>query len=148
MGYNIYIGEAEIAAPSSDTRYSTELSVRVKTASHPNAPEFDGDRLNGKINSRHPDYGAWMDFCLAADLHEMFFDADIGLFARHPGCCLVTPRHVARVGAAIDRWRSMYPDAAPGFVGDQDPTLARLLWLHWWMTWAVASCKVPAIQNG
>lgn len=31
--------------------------------------------------------------------------------------------------------------------GTFDPVLARLIWLEWWMAWALANCKTPAIHN-
>ena len=34
------------------------------------------------------------------------------------------------------------PDA-----GKRDPILARLLWLDFWMGWALANCETPAVEN-
>lgn len=31
--------------------------------------------------------------------------------------------------------------------GKYDPYLARLIWLEWWMTWALDNCETPAIEN-
>ena len=31
--------------------------------------------------------------------------------------------------------------------GTFDPVLARLIWLEWWMAWALKNCTTPAIHN-
>ena len=71
---------------------------------------------------------AWSDFCRASGISDLFFDEE-----------------AAYVAQALDEMRK----AAAGLPasGEYDPILARLIWLEWWMTWALRECKVPAIHN-
>lgn len=175
MGYSITIGEAVLSPPDAgDADECPAISVRAEGAAHPDAPVFPGDAATDNTSSRHPSYTAWAEFCEHAGLHRLFYGCDrgssrdardgSGLFHHHPGAALLTRKHHAQIAAALDRYRTQQPDARPGWVehvegGNPfhgpwkpeteglDPNLARLLWLEWWVRWALDNCKVPTIYN-
>ena len=156
MSYDIYIGEGII----DENDDSGELRVRVKGLSLPEAPSFPNDQMTGKGNSRHPGYSQWSNFCREAGIYDLFFDEETGLMHRHPGTFILKQNHLDEIRAAKDRWVKNNPDKNPGFPADEwmkpefqekitnpDPILARLIWLEFWVDWALKNCKVPAIHN-
>lgn len=169
MSYDIRIGEAVLDVPSADAadEYGdNELTVQVKPARSRCAPSFPGDFMTGRGNCRSPGYSQWTNFCREAGLYDLFFDEEAGLMRRHPGCFLLRPAHLVRVGAARKVWEQAHPGKVPGWDPDldgfghdkttgqkrkpdpkYDGVLARLIWLEWWMGWALKRCKVPAIFN-
>jgi hypothetical protein len=168
MSYDIYIGEAALDVPSAEDRnesWGNYLNVSVAPLTLPEAPSFPGDGP-GHENHRHPGYGQWSEFLQRVGLYELFFESDSGLMRRHPGASLLRQSDADAIRAALDRWRSIHPGTVPGWcecVGcrpyrrpeaeapphdaNLDPNLARLIWLDWWVGWALANCKVPAIRN-
>jgi hypothetical protein len=57
------------------------------------------------------------------------------------------------VSLALER-RQKKSTLPPGFEGwgyegpaRYDYMLARLIWLDWWMRWALENCETPAIEN-
>lgn len=138
MGYDIRIGrrlEREDGTPF----VADEIVM--------DAPDFPGDDGSNHANRRRPSYGSWQRFCDATGLHRMFYDRDAGLLANHPGIADLTPAHLAEVRRAIERYRKPRPGIEPGYGGSLDHDLARLLWLEWWMDWALKQDKPAAIEN-
>lgn len=179
MSYSIHIGEATISAPTHNENASDaeqavdalagqweddfELYVSVDGLAVDEAPEFPGDGMTGKGNSRHPGYSQWGDFLKECGLHDLFMDTGHGLMRAHPGAMLLRPSHLSMIRGAIASWQQTHPDADPGWcscgrcswnreshdahIPGRDTTLARLLWLDWWVAWALAHCKVPTVYN-
>jgi len=153
MGYTFTVGNA---VPVHHKDYFPHLSARweVESKELDEAPSFPGDEMTGKSNSRSPTYSAWSDFCRATSLYEFFYDARGHLHADHPGCIGITQEDADFVTAALNRYRSISTLPA-GFEKDwtyegsanYDYHLARLMWLEFWMQWAVKNCETPAIQN-
>jgi hypothetical protein len=140
MSYSIYIGEE---APDEDDPDAT----RVYRVESPDAPEFEGDRMTGKGNHRHARYSQWTDFTREAGLYDLFFDKQCGLMREHPDTQRLTVKHLREVERALDDWRRHHPRARPGWGAKQDPILARLVWLQFWVKWTLGNCKRPAIHN-
>lgn len=173
MGYNIDIGEATFE----DMSYGTEASLKVDVGhvALAEAPTFENDPMTGNGNSRSPGYGAWKEFCEATGIFELFygggwdreyrgykpcseaFHRERPLLAEHPGFKAINQHDVDYVADALKRYRAKYPNANPGFdtwdtkEGDsrpiEDAQMARLIWLHFWMDWAVKNCKHPIVAN-
>lgn len=154
MSYDIFIGEAELSKDSGS------MHVRVnRIDEHPEAPSFPNDEMTGRGNHRHPGYTAWSEFCQMTDLYALFFAENEGLMCEHPGCFRLTQAHHQIIAGALDRWQTEHPGAVPGFEGwvlpgrpaapptGNDPILACLLWLEWWVRWALTNCTNPAIYN-
>lgn len=172
MGYDILIGEAEPYFPSPDEmEYDREPRFKVNLRSHPDAPEFPGDDMTGKGNRRSPGYSAWSDFIVEVGLYDLFFGArssersptrDTCLMRDHPGIAMLRPEDLVEIRQARERWEAK-PWRAEERIPGWDPTLklfedregdprydgylARLLWLEWWIGWALDNCKVPAMYN-
>jgi len=127
------------------------------------APTFPNDEMTRNTSSRSPSYSAWSDFCKAAGIYELFYDDEDGLICPHPGCKMLKPEHLLQVQAAVVRLKAAatkppgfegFPDFNPETKtwetpdeGRYDYTLARALWLEFWMKWALENCETPAIEN-
>ena len=172
MGYSITIGEGYVVAADAadiDRHYaSPEVRVCARGTTHPSAPTCPGDELTANSNYRAPSYTGWTDFTKATGLHDLFYGPEDGrgpgLMSAHPGCARLTRAHHARIAAALDRYRSEHPDARPGWreqvegghwhngpwkpeTEGLDGNLARLIWLEWWVRWALDNCAMPVIYN-
>ena len=159
MGYTFTIGNATPWHDKEDGVLSA--GWRVKGVTLDDAPEFPNDDMTGKSNSRSPSYSGWSDFCKAVGIYSLFYDDHGHLHYGHPGCRLITPEDLCVVSAARAKWQAkatLPPGFAkyPEFIGGEwvhpdidkyDPQLARVLWLEFWMSWALANCETPAIQN-
>ena len=171
MGYDIYIGntemepveqyddEEEIVTPYSRVidGKTVYYKPRVNETEQPDAPIFPNDEMTGNGNARHPGYTTWYNFTKNAGLYDLFFDEKTGLMREHPGHQPLEAHHAVEIGHALTRWREKHPDTTPGFekfsfdqnapIVGYDYTLARLIWLDWWVKWALAHCEHPAIYN-
>ncbi len=165
MGYDIVIGNA---VPHfdwdacGDTRPLAEWQVERETL--PNAPNSDDA---GQSNLRSPSYTSWEDFLRKVGLHGLFFDGYEGLMSQHPGTAKLTKEHAEGIEAAAAKWRAANPDAQPRYCecmacdpwiarqrqpppphdSNASGTAVRLVWLEFWVRWAVDNCEHPAIQN-
>lgn len=152
MGYNFTVGNA---VPEHSKEYFPELSARwhVEGAELPDAPHLPND-VAGHTNCRSPSYSVWADFCRSTGLYGLFYDEQGHLHAGHPGCIGITQEDADVVTAALSRYRAK-STLLPGFEegwdyegpANYDYHLARLMWLEWWMQWAVKNCETPAIEN-
>jgi hypothetical protein len=160
VSYDFTIGDAFIYLPN--TEYGYELEVGVKGATSPDAPSFPGDTMTGQTSTRSPSYSGWSDFAVKTRLYGLFYDKDTGLIAKHPGTFMLTPKHAYVINSALRQYVAEHPNAKPGWCGCKecdnwygkdvphqqlDGNLARLMWLDWWVKWALANCKIPAIRN-
>lgn len=144
MGWEILIGEWDEDARSEDPEGTPQTVAHVEVAE---APAFDGDDA-GHSNCRRPSYVDWHSFCRATGLADLFH-GKAGLFAEHPSTVRLTKRHARIVKQAREMFQAARPAAQPTFLSasEQDHHLARLIWLEWWVNWAIANCKRPAIHN-
>jgi hypothetical protein len=86
----------------------------------------------------------------------LFYHPVDGLLRPHPGTKLLTSLHRDSIKEARKRWEENHPNAIPGFWKDDEPTeqekdydaiLARLIWLDYWVSFAVENCEFPCLQN-
>ena len=143
MSYSIYIGERMNHEPDEDENPRSDFA---KSESHPDAPRFDNDYLTENSNGRHPAYAGWYNFVDRAGLTDLFFNNKTGLMREHEGCENITSEHLKQVQDALTAWPK---DKQPGFGENEgkDGILARLIWLEWWMRWAIENCKTPCLSN-
>jgi hypothetical protein len=163
MGYTLKIGELDFDYDQDEDYPSIYLTA--KTVSHPDAPAF-GEPTDHE-NQRWPSYTAWAEFCRDAGLYDLFFGKetrDDTLIREHPGCIPLTEKHRREVNAAMEAWKVKYPDAVPTY-GEKCPEgehplmwtdennpeengkMCRLVWLHYWVNWAMDNCERPVFAN-
>ncbi len=168
MSYSIYIGELKMEPIEEDEEYTTGYSrvvngkvcyydPMVKEIHQPDAPTFPNDEMTKNSNGRHPGYSQWGEFCDEVGLRDLFFNRETGLMREHPGHTALHVEHALAIEQALNRWKARHPDAQPGFdefhwgndyvSNGLDPILARLVWLDWWVKWALKNCENPAIYN-
>src|SRR5439155_19741432 len=122
------------------------------------APTFPNDKMTGNSNNRHPSYSGWSHFCDVTGLSDLFFDRETGLMREHAGLQPLKPEHALVIDQALRKWREAHPCTVPGFEDwnpldrtytetGVDPILARLMWLDWWVKWALKNCEMPAMRN-
>lgn len=131
MGYNITIGNA---VPEFDKDYFPELNAdwSVEGVTHDTAPAF-GEPTD-YTNQRWPSYTAWAGFVDDVGLREWHNEK----FHRHPGCVGLTQDDVVIVSNALKNYVSK---------DEEDWNKNRLIWLDYWVRWAVENCETPAIEN-
>lgn len=151
MGYSFTIGEGAFVETIEDgepySRWEVP-EVRLSTA-----PVFDNDSLTGNSNSRHPSYTGWYEFCKKAgfEIFNLFYTTPRGhtgegtLIPRHPGGAKLEQKHLDVIRKVrIEREKL---GLVPGFADGQDYVLARLMWLEFWIDWALTNCKNPIFKN-
>jgi len=171
MGYTIAIGEACFDGEKG----GTWLRVWAKPEAHDTAPVFPNDEMTRNGNSRSPSYTAWSNFCRDTGLYGMFFGLDgrrnpymqadpnchreTPIMSDHPGYAMINAEDVLAVKQALDRHIAKHGNLVPGFRDwmekDEDAPAdamecaqrARLIWLHYWVDWAVRSCEWPVLVN-
>lgn len=160
MGYTLTIGNA---VPEFSKDYG-ELYARwvVESTDRPDSPALPND-TNPRKNYRWPSYSGWANFCREAGIYPLFYGDDPqargGLLENHPGCVLLTEEHYKVVADALVARKAIaehppgfmldegYPIPQDGTPGEFDAILGRLVWLEWWMRWALDNCETPAIGN-
>ena len=161
MGYSITIGNAVPEFSKEDGElYACWV---VEGACSDDAPTFPNDVMTGNSNRRSPSYSGWGDFCRETGLYDLFYKEWEGLIYNHPGCKPITQEHYQEVYDALERYKEK-ATKLPGFSGyskwdknlqlwitaDEDKydfILPRLMWLEFWMKWALENCETPAIRN-
>ena len=160
MGYTLQIGELETSMHSGDYLEIEEMNSfrqEVVSISHDDAPTF-GESTDC-MNSRWPSYTSWAIFYRFFDLEELFHDEDYGFLRQHPGCVPITQFHKSIIDDAYEKYKKNYPNSTPGYSGKQLDDVedddwpeenslgARLVWLKYWVDWALKNCEVPAFYN-
>lgn len=160
MGYCIAIGDAKPYHGKEDNDFFSGWDVgRLELVC---APEFPNDEMTGKTNIRRPSYTQWAAICREAGIYELFFDESEGLFRDHPGCKPLKQKHLDEIRFALDlrkrksKKRAGFFDAVFNEEKDEweypeehlyDGVLACLIWLEFWVNWALSNCENPAIAN-
>ena len=169
MGYTLRIGELEMEYHQDEDEPRIELNA--KGFHHDDAPAF-GEPTDGE-SQRWPSYSSWSDFAKDAGLYTLFYGKEPGsrewvrddaLIAEHPGCVPLTEKHRREINAALAAWKIKYPEAMPTYgrpapegehpLAWSDPDnpeengkMCRLVWLHYWVNWALDNCERPVFQN-
>ena len=151
MGYSFKIGNGKFVTYSDDGE--TYSRWEVENVHLENAPVFENDSLTGNSNSRHPSYTGWHDFCTQAgeEVFNLFYVSPRGhhgpgtLIPDHPGGAKLEQKHLEIIKNARIRRENI--GGKPGFNDDQDYTLARLMWLEFWIEWALNNCENPMFVN-
>lgn len=173
MGYSLTIGNAEPRIPTAaELDEDNTPRWQVRTISLNGAPSFPGDNMTGRSNDRSPSYTQWGNFVDEVGLRDLFYGAnssnnggrytrDVCLIRQHPGIAILRPADLLEIRQARERWEAKPwpteeriagwdPEAkwdSDTFDPRYDGNLARLLWLEWWVAYALANCAIPALEN-
>jgi hypothetical protein len=151
MGYVIKVGNA---IPHVNENYI--LGWEVTNSIHQDCPTFVGD--NNKTNVRAPSYSVWADFCRNVGLEDMFYIPAHNKTGKKPkGVILLTQDSLGLVSNSLAEYKNKvkippgfeeddYATANATIPGNYDGHLARLIWLAWWIEWALSNCKMPALS--
>lgn len=147
MGYSLIIGEAKIKF---NNQYGLESTcgLTAEREHHEQAPAF-GEPTDF-TNERWPSYSAWSDFCSAVGLKDVFYyDGGGHLRGGHPGCVPVETAMQQRVKEALEVYKAKHPDAEATYAREDkvEGYLCRLVWLDYWVTWALENCERPVFVN-
>lgn len=140
MGYSITIGQAE---PFHDSSDFPELYAKwkIRGEHHEEAPAFGEPTDN--TNQRWPSYTAWADFCEEVGLVDFFYEYN-SFRGGHPGAFQINQDDVDMVYNKLEAYRKRITDVT---AESAQWNLNRLIWLEYWMRWAVNNCSIPAIGN-
>lgn len=155
MGYNLYIGEAEI-----DVNMESRCA-RVRVSCH----EVEGAPLNSTgdhSNRIYPSYSQWAEFCRRVGLYEVFYAGQQGgdwwtddegkehegLIYCHPGATELTEAHYRAFVRASESYQPRAQDVVIEENGEAvDFNRRRLDWLVWWTRWVLDNCQYPTFYN-
>lgn len=154
MAYVIKIGEFSINNEDPECSF-----VEAKKVTLVEAPAFPND-LSAHVNCRCPGYSIWYDFCAAAGLQTLFYK-DYQFHGGHPGYFELTQDHLKQAQTALTHYQLTNNGKPPGFSAfmpsefskannapiEYDATLARLIWVEWWIRWALLNCARPIVSN-
>lgn len=166
MGYSLVIGERGSGRG---------WNARPELINHPDAPAF-GEPTDHE-NQRWPSYSGWEDFVQAVSEYTPEFALRFGQWERgntrpntvlrkHPGVYRLWSKDVVLVEKALKSYLLFkhgmtlsdlkmgeypLPKWGDGFMSEDqnngDQNLARLVWLHYWVKWAVENCTTPVFYN-
>ena len=161
MGYTIKIGEACWESPKEyDWDYAEEgvyLRLDAKSEKHDNAPSF-GEPTDFS-NERWPSYTSWYEFLKDANIVNFFYDKNERTIGGHPGGFMLTERHRAMVEGASVYLKTLYPKAfeyaenGGKWPDNKDEIIdgygccSRIIWLKYWVNWALDNCDHPVVAN-
>jgi hypothetical protein len=153
MGYNLMVGNAVLVEPEDDDK---EAYWTVESACEDDAPSFD-EGSTDRCNVRFPSYRTWSAMCEDVGLTKLFYSEESGLFrGKYPGVNALEPAHLEEIQQALARRRASNGRKPPGFFptdpkthalvnNGTDPDLARLIWLEYWVRWALKNCERPSV---
>lgn len=129
MSYYFKIGELNVTFDNS----VENPHIRLGTArqKRDDAPAF-GDRFD-YCNELNVAYPAWKGFCKNVGLYELFYGDGKNdcLLENHPGCVPLTTRHQSKINEVFK----------------ENPTFELLIWLNYWVNWAMENCDKPVFEN-
>lgn len=148
MGYTLKIGEA-IIDYDVDDRWPEDSYVDINATSikTDDAPAFG--EITDYTSERLPSYTSWGDFIRFAGVGNMFGNSDYSLIKAHPGCVPITTKHKELIDEAWVNYTEKYPNATPTYDTDktEDAHMCRLVWLRYWIHYALEHCKQPVFYN-
>ena len=156
MGFVIHIGNLykKIIPENWEEDEEPEEEFYIDELILPDAPDATLDHTNVLC----PSASGWSDFCRATDLHDLFYEEHTKAGYRwisHKEDPILLSKYVAGlVRARLDLYKEKYPEATPGWSGATSEIclinyhLARLIWLDWWIQYALEHCKNPAMTIG
>ena len=138
MGYSLAIGELTSIIDDDNG----EERPYVECVKHDDAPAFD--EPTDYTNQRWPSYTSWADFAEGVGLSDLLLDT---LIPEHPGIAPILPEHLDMVKRATLKMKQRFKGIGAADGSDEGWWLMRLVWLEYWMKWALENCKQPTFYN-
>jgi hypothetical protein len=143
--------------------WNEELSSwDVQRETSPEAPVFPNDVcLEPKANWRFVNYPAWKSMAEEVGLTKWLTDKDTGILHKNDEVTPITEDHYRMISEAY-LLRSAFAEGRPGWDSEEwdeetlgarpqvpgthyDKYLARLMWLRFWVRWALDHCQEPSV---
>ena len=101
------------------------------------------------MNERWPSYSVWAIFVKFFELYDVFGrDEDLSLMPSHPGIAKIHPEHKQRIDEVYKKYTTENPNVKPMMGSSTESSyLGRLVWLKYWIDWALENCECPAFYN-
>lgn len=157
MGYTIKIGELKVEKNEDGGLDYSCISFCAEDVHSLLAPAFGEPTDN--TNSRWPSYSSWSDALKFTGLYDLFYDDYGHLIGGHPGVRLVTKGLAEEVAKCKLAFEEKYPNVEATY-GEpisllegnlknpvENGMYCRLVWIDYWIKWALANCKTPVIVN-
>jgi hypothetical protein len=141
MGYTIGIGQ--LVTEHYDETY---VGYGVEGAHHDEAPAF-GEPTDF-TNARWPSYSSWQDALFETGTEKVFFTPTGHVIGEHPGFREITQELYDEFKTNMTAFEDKHPDIKATYKGTvNDGRYCRLVWLDYWLKWALANCENPVIVN-
>ena len=143
--YGITIGNAVLTGRIEENVFVSGWEVAETDIVPDNYPKFKGDLV--PLNYRLEHKGCWREFCNITALDKLFYgEGEAFGMGKNARTTPLEEEHLAEVSQALISYKIAFKDTTPGYGPYQDRNLARLIWLEYWMAWALESCEYPAIE--
>ncbi len=159
MGYSLTIGELEVDKNHEDGIDCSCISFGAKGEKHDNAPAFN--EPTDFTNQRWPSYGVWSDCLRDAGMYDLFFCDGGHLIGGHPGVRLLTKEFYEEFTKRKIAFEAKYPHVEATY-GERDTkdifhedlsnpkcnnVYCRIVWMDYWINWAIENCETPVFAN-
>lgn len=138
MGYHLEIGDLEVHYCNNIKKPRVELHAeKVEIDLSLLDETLEPYRLERSVgNYCFAPYAQWHGFCDHVGLSGLFFDKERedNLLVEHSGCVPLTEKHRSEINEAFEKRNKGHP-------------IIHLVWLHYWVNWALDNCKQPVFVN-
>jgi len=160
MGYTVAIGDLKHHEPEYDEdRHEFLYTTGAVYTTHVDAPN---EAYLGRCNTRSPTYSVWSEVCNDLGLKGLLNNSPTsskGFNAKE--VIMIDEEFVKEFTILAELFRKNNPTIVPKYTDDTPDTtdttdeemkymvlcgsMVRLVWLEFWIDWAVKNCKTPVM---
>ena len=143
MGYTLTIGELHCEEDLAELFMNNfNGTYYVPTVRLEDAPAFG--EFTDYTNERMPSYAGWADVTKHTGMTNLMEE----LMPTGVGFAHLTEKHHHQIKEILHNYRTKIGfDKKPGYNEGEDPALGRLIWMEYWISWALKNCKKPVFLN-
>lgn len=159
MGYSFTIGDLKkvVEKYEEDGVIEEYENWSAETIELENAPAF-GEPTD-RTNERWPSYSAWSEFAEFTNIYDLIYSDTGHLIGSHPGYLELTDDFQKNLKKRKKEFEEKYPKVEATYgnktsIFEADPNnppenyfYCRLVWLDFWVDYALENCETPAIVN-